>query len=262
MQGDRCACLKTNVSQGYGGCKSFGVIPEGLAAFQPGLMGSAAGPSRGARPFCCVFRLDAKGRMKMRGRGGGSAPARRRAAKVRRCDGRCNTFQRKRNATKNIFGIRTRPRPFCPETRRPPSFRHLLSWVQVRPFWGQRSPGRDPWQGRQTLALFRAQPEIRLRAGCCTGNCGGDAGFLSGRPSTQNAKLVSRQAPAQTFVRRALTRASFILRSRSSSVIGLASPKGLLFAEEGAGPATASIGAVLLEHDGGREGWGGGVGAT
>ena len=48
-----------------------------------------------------------------------------------------------------------------------------------------------------------------------------------------------------------LTLASFSLRSRSSSVIGLASPKGLLFAEEGAGPATASIGAVLQERDGG-----------
>lgn len=47
-----------------------------------------------------------------------------------------------------------------------------------------------------------------------------------------------------------LTFASFSLRSRSSSVIGLASPKGLLFAEEGAGPATASIGAVLQERDG------------
>ncbi len=52
-----------------------------------------------------------------------------------------------------------------------------------------------------------------------------------------------------------LTLASFSLRSRSSSVIGLASPKGLLFAEEGAGPATASIGAVLQERDGGGGMW-------
>jgi hypothetical protein len=52
--------------------------------------------------------------------------------------------------------------------------------------------------------------------------------------------------------RQTLTLAASLRRSRSSSVMGLASPKGLLLVEETAGPPAASMGTDLKRGLGGR----------